>query len=149
MHTQLLSCVQLFATPWTVAYHAPLSMGFSRQEYCSGLPFPPPGYLPNPGTEPTSLASPALAGSFFTTVPRGKPKYAIPTLKSELVEQTSLNILLLEHFEKAEGNKIFKSLISVTFIRLFYILYEVNKMKLKDLGLSWKWSNLQFFVTIY
>ena len=44
-----LSCVQFFTTPWTVAYQAPLSMGFSRQEYWSGLPFPSPGDLPNPG----------------------------------------------------------------------------------------------------
>ena len=51
-------------TPWTIACQAPLSMGFPRQEYWSGLPFPPPGNLPNPGIEPTS---PALAGGFFTT----------------------------------------------------------------------------------
>ena len=49
-----LSCVQLFATPWTVAYHTSLSMGFSRQEYWSGLPFPSPEDLPNPGIEPGS-----------------------------------------------------------------------------------------------
>ena len=61
------SCVWLFATLWTVARQAPLSMGFSRQDYCSGLPFPSPGDLPNPGIEPTSLLSPALAGGFFTT----------------------------------------------------------------------------------
>ena len=61
------SCVQLFDTPWTVAKQAPLSMGFSRQEYWSGLPFPSPGDLPDPGMEPTSLTSPALAGGFFTT----------------------------------------------------------------------------------
>ena len=51
-----LSHVQLFATPWTVAYHAPLTMGFSRQEYWNGLPFPSPGDLPNPGIEPGSPA---------------------------------------------------------------------------------------------
>ena len=61
------SCVQLFVTLWAVARQAPLSMGFSRQEYWSGLPFPPPGDLPDPGAEPTSLMSPALAGRFFTT----------------------------------------------------------------------------------
>ena len=61
------SCIQLFATTWTVAYQAPLSMGFSRQEYWSGLPWPPPGDLPDPGVESVSLMSPALAGSFFTT----------------------------------------------------------------------------------
>ena len=53
---------------------APLSMGFSRQEYWSGLPCPPPGDLPNPGIKPTSSASPALAGRLFTTVPSGKPQ---------------------------------------------------------------------------
>ena len=51
-----LSCVQLFGTPWTVAYQVLLSMGFSRQEYWSGLPFPSPGDLPNPGIEPRSPA---------------------------------------------------------------------------------------------
>ena len=60
----MLSPVQLFVTPWTVAHQAPLSMGFSRQEYWSGLPFPPPGDLPDPGIKPASLTSPALAGGF-------------------------------------------------------------------------------------
>ena len=63
----MLSHVRLFATPGTVARQAPLSMGFSRQEYWSGLPFPPPEDLPDPGIEPVSLASPALAGRFLTT----------------------------------------------------------------------------------
>ena len=61
------SCVWLFATLWTVACQVPLSMGFSRQEYRSGLSCPSPGDLPDPGMEPTSLGSPALAGGFFTT----------------------------------------------------------------------------------
>ena len=59
--------IQLFVTLWTVALQAPMSMGFSRQEYWSGLPRPPPGDLPDPGTEPKSPASPALAAGFFTT----------------------------------------------------------------------------------
>ena len=59
-----------FVTPWTVACQAPLSMGFSRQEYWSGLLFPPPEDLRDPGIEPES---PALAGRFFTTAPPGKP----------------------------------------------------------------------------
>ena len=66
----MLSCfshVQLCATLGTVAHQAPLSKGFSRQEYCSGLPCPPPRDLPNLGIKPTSLKSPALAGGFFTT----------------------------------------------------------------------------------
>ena len=66
---QLLSCVQLFDIPWTVAHQVPLSMEFSRQEYCSGLYFPTPGDLPDPRIKQTSLVSPALDGRFFTTVP--------------------------------------------------------------------------------
>ena len=61
------SHVQLFATPWTVAHQAPPSMGFSRQEYWSGLPCPPSGDLPDPGIKPAFFTSPALAGGFFTT----------------------------------------------------------------------------------
>ena len=75
----MLNCVQLFATPRTVSRKAPLFMGFCRQEYWSGLPFPTPGNLPKPGMGPASLTSPVLAG-FFTTsttwvapVPSGKP----------------------------------------------------------------------------
>ena len=68
-----LSHVQLFATPWATACQAPLSMEFSRQEYWSELSFPSPGDLPDPGIEPMSLASPALAGRFFTVEPPGKP----------------------------------------------------------------------------
>ena len=61
------NCVLLFGTLWTVAHQASLSMRFSRQEYCSGLPCPPPGDLPNLGIEPVSLTSLAFAGGFFTT----------------------------------------------------------------------------------
>ena len=61
-----LSRVLLFATLWTVAHQAPLSVGFSRQEYWSGLQCSPPGDLPDPGIKPASLTSPALAGGFFT-----------------------------------------------------------------------------------
>ena len=59
--------------PWTVACQAPLSMGFSREEYWSGLSFPPPGDLPDPRIKPMSLAAPALADRFFTTESPGKP----------------------------------------------------------------------------
>ena len=65
------------ATPWPVAHEAPRSMEFSRQEYWSGMPFPPPGDLPDPGIKPVSLRSPALAGGFFTTEPPGKPEVHI------------------------------------------------------------------------
>ena len=65
-----LSRVRLFATSWTVAYQAPPSIGFSRQEYWSGLPFPSPGDLPDPGIEPRS---PALEADALTSEPSGKP----------------------------------------------------------------------------
>ena len=61
------SHVRLFPTLWTITQQSPLSMGFSMQEYWSGLPCPPPGNLPHSGTELASLLSPALAGGFFTT----------------------------------------------------------------------------------
>ena len=64
---------QLFATLWTVACVAPLSKGFSRQEYWNGLPCPLPGHLPDPGIERTSLKSSTLAGGFFTTEPLVEP----------------------------------------------------------------------------
>ena len=73
VHAQMLSHIQLFETPWTVAYQAPLSREFSRQEYWSRLPFPTPGDLPDPGIEPKSLASPALAGKFCITEQLQKP----------------------------------------------------------------------------
>ena len=65
-----LTRVQLFATPWTVAYQAPPSMGFSRQEHWSGWPFPSPGDLPDPGIEPRSLT---LEENALTSEPPGKP----------------------------------------------------------------------------
>ena len=67
---KLLSHVQLFMTLWTVARQAPLSMGFSRQEYWSGLPFPSPGHFPNPGTKPGSRA--LQADALSSELP-GKP----------------------------------------------------------------------------
>ena len=61
-------------TPWTVAHQAPLSTGFPRQEYWSGLPFPPLGNIPNPRIKAASPVSPAFAGGFFTTAPHRKPQ---------------------------------------------------------------------------
>ena len=94
---QLLSCDQLFATPWIVAHWAPLSMGFSRQEFWSGFPFLPPGDLPNPGIKPSS---PSLAGIFFTTEPPGKPH----------------KVLQKEH------NRSYMILIDRSFSNIFYFL---------------------------
>ena len=75
---KLLSCVRLFATLWTVAYKAALSMEFSRQEYWSGLPFPSPGDLPDPGIEP---GSPALQADALPSEPPGKPNLKFPELE--------------------------------------------------------------------
>ena len=69
-----LGRVRLFATPWTVAYQAPPSTGFSRQEYWSGLPFPSPGDLPDSGIEP---GSPALQADTLTSEPPGKLLYIV------------------------------------------------------------------------
>ena len=69
----VLSHVRLLAIPWTAARQAPLFMGFFSREYWSGLPFPPPRDLPDPGIKPVSLVSPSLADKFFTTEPLGKP----------------------------------------------------------------------------
>ena len=71
------SRVRLFVTPLPVARQAPLSMGFFRQEYWSGLLCPPPGDLPDPGIKPESPASPALTGRFFTIAPPGNLMYLL------------------------------------------------------------------------
>ena len=89
----VLSCVQLFATPWTAAHQATLSMEFSRQEHWSGLPLPTSRDFPDPEIEPMSPVSPALAGGFLSTKPPGKhsgqqirlpfpPSLAFPSLFS-------------------------------------------------------------------
>ena len=90
MRAQSLSCVRLFATPWAESLKAPLSMEFSSQGYWSLLPFPPPGDLPEPGIKPTSTASPALAGEFFTTEPPGKPNSISERKVRVLVTQSCL-----------------------------------------------------------
>ena len=78
--------VQLFVTLWIVAHQAPLSMGFSRQEYWSGLPFPPLGDLPDPGIK---AVSPALAGGFFTTELPGKTsRFRLPESQTKLLFYT-------------------------------------------------------------
>ena len=70
---QMPSCVQLFVTPWTVAHQVPLSMGYSSQEYWIGLPFPPPGDLPNPGMELVSLHLLHWQADSLLLMPCGKP----------------------------------------------------------------------------
>ena len=77
MHACMCVCtfsrIQLFLTPWTVPCQAPLTIEFTRQEYWSGLPFPSPGDLPDPGIETASLMSLALTGEFFISRATGKP----------------------------------------------------------------------------
>ena len=90
----MLSPVQLSATPWTVARQAPLSMGFPRQDYWSGLPFLPPGDLPDPGIEPTSHA---LQADSFPSEPPGKSSYVNST--SENTEIVTLWPSDKEHVE--------------------------------------------------
>ena len=80
----LQSCLSV--TPWTVAHQAPLSMGFSRQEYWSGLPCPPPGDLPDPGIKCMYLMPPALAGGFFTTNSPGKPTLVYTLLVNSFMQ---------------------------------------------------------------
>ena len=75
----MLSHVCFFAIPWTVACQVTMPMGFSRQEYWSGLPFPPPGDLPNTGIKPTF---PVLVGRLFTTELLGKPQPKLKTMLS-------------------------------------------------------------------
>ena len=74
VHSCSLSHVQLCVTPWTVTRQAPLSIRFPRQEYWNGLPFPPPGDLPNPRIQLKPLTTPALAGRYFTSKSPGKPQ---------------------------------------------------------------------------
>ena len=100
-----LSSVRLFVTPWTVAHQAPPSMGFSRQEYWSGLPFPSPGDLPDPGIKPRS---PTLQAGALASEPSGKPNgYTV-----------SLYFLMTNSLHSKELFLPFNLLI--TFIRLFY-----------------------------
>ena len=74
MKVKSLSHARLFLSPWTIAYHTPPSMGFSRQEYWNGLPFPSPGSLPNPGIEP---GSPELQTDTLLSEPQGSPVYGV------------------------------------------------------------------------
>ena len=90
----MLSHVQLFVTPWTVAHHAPLSMGLSRQECYSGLPFPLPWDFSDPGIEPESPPPFVLARIFITTEPPGKPYNLLPIPVSHLSSYKTISLFL-------------------------------------------------------
>ena len=101
------SVIWLSVNPWTAAYQAPLFMEYSRQEYLSGLSFPPPGDVPDSGIVPASLAATALAGEFFTTGPPGKPHNLV------IVYQLSFSVLswplkphLQRHRQLEEGSHV-------------------------------------------
>ena len=91
---QALSHVQLFVTPWTVAYQAPHSVGFSRQEYWNGLPFPHPEDLPDPGIEPRS---PTLQADALTSEPPGKPPNVRPDTIKLVEENTGKTLFDINH----------------------------------------------------
>ena len=103
--SRVLHHIWLFATLWTIAHQAPLFVEFSRQEYWSGLPFSSPGDLPDPGIEPVSPASPALAGEFFTTAPPWS-KVMFKILKARLQQYVSQELPDVETgFRKGRGNR--------------------------------------------
>ena len=93
MRAQSLSHAQLFCDPWTVAHRAPVSMGLSRQEYWSRLLIPSPGVIPYPRIKPESLASPALAGRSFTSVPPGKPYIKYSTVAKSITQAAQIHHL--------------------------------------------------------
>ena len=88
------SYVQLCAALWTVAHQAPLSMGFSRQEYWNGLPYLPSEVLPDPGVEPVSLKSPALAGRFFTTGTTWEAPSQVLIVANRAIAALNIHILI-------------------------------------------------------
>ena len=94
---QLLSRVRLFATPWTAAHQASLSMGFPRQESCRGSPFPPPRNLPDPRIEPMS---PASIGSFFIAAPPGKPTCLLAFNKSGILDTSQHLGFFTQHYNR-------------------------------------------------
>ena len=112
---QSLSCVRLFATPWTLDFQAPLPMGFSRQEYWSGLPFPSPGDLPNPGIEPRSYA---LQTDSLLCVP------SIPLLLLVTFVFQQLRIYFTYH--KSHPFKVYSSVPFSIFIELYNYQLQTN-----------------------
>ena len=110
------SCPAL-AAPWTVAHQSPLSMGFSRQEYWSGLPFSSPGDHPDPGMEHPSLMSPALAGGFVIIVLPGKPRKQWHHLKYQRSYYLSIKTNFLNH------HHLFTSSLYLSYLLTIYIIY--------------------------
>ena len=107
----MLSRVQLFATLWTVARQAPLSMGFSRQEYWSGLPFPSPGDLPNPGIEP---GSPAWQADALSSEPSGNTEEEVPNI-FKLFLPSATTFAKLKEMAQGQRGTLAQSCLSLSF----------------------------------
>ena len=133
----LLSHVRLFATPWTVACQAPLSMGVSRQGYWSGLPFPPLGDLPDPGIE---LRSPALQVGSSPTEPPGKPQYVLLS-SMNISTHIRIFILMLDFFEdfcrKWSGKRLAAFLQSSSFERMASLVCSEDAVSSSDMARSY------------
>ena len=127
--TQWLSHVQFFTAPWTATHQAHLSMGFSRQEHWSGLPFSTPGDLPDPETELTSLAFPAMASGFFTT----GPQIIVPNL--QMRSWRFREIKGLDHRNpnwKGNPNPCWTDSLACTQYRRRFMFVSVNSIYLKN-----------------
>ena len=107
VYRHALSVMFNSAMPWTVALQAPLSMEFSRQEYWRALPFPPPGDLPDPGIKPKFLASPALAGRFFTTTAFETIEIPERTKQQQHFFKCINNLTVLKLERQVSGNHVF------------------------------------------
>ena len=142
--------------PWTVVHQAPLSMGFSRQEYWSNLPFPSPRDLPNPGIKPTSLA---LAGGFFTTVPPGKPlkfiwasfklisKWSYTSFKSPEISKYPHERSLLWELPQLNYFNIcwlFDETNSIKTLKLVHTKKKKKLEKIHNVKIYYRWTILKF-----
>ena len=123
---QFLSCAQLSAAPWTVAHQAPLSVGFPRLEYWSGLPFPSPEALPEPGIKPTSPVSPALRVDSLPLSHQGSPHYRCHfyqnSLELKLYEQAHSpfqpQVALRELYSPYQTSKFLKGWPEITYSKI-------------------------------
>ena len=136
LYCSLLTCVLLVLNPWTGARQAPLSMGFPRQEYWSGLPFPSPGNLPNPGIKP---GSPALQADPLPSEPPGKPSWFINDSYSELPFQ-SPDFQLLEDKSQFLSIIIFFTFFLCPTQVFMHWSFSINSLNLLI------WKNLVLFV---
>ena len=125
-----------FATPWTVAHQGPLSMEFPRQEYRSGLPFPSPGDLPDPGVK---LASPALAGRFCTAEPSGKPWGGVwreANYRDDIILETSVTSQLDSYPAPPTSRLLFTYL-----HHLIALCFVIHSLHSQQIFLEHRWSD--------